>query len=285
MTGSTGFLGSHLLKALLEYEHKVYCLRRKTSKFHRVQHLISEVMWLDSETIDFNDFFSRHQIDLILHCATDYGRKYVNPIKIIDVNLILPLKILHAATQNGVSAFINTDTILDKGVSNYSLSKKQFLDWLESYSNGIITINIALGHFYGPSDDNYKFVSYIIHSFLSGVECIQLTKGHQKRDFIFIDDVISAFLLIIKNLSSFNNYMYRFEVGSNQPIEVREFVELVKRISKNNNTILDFGAIPYRANEAMSSDVNISELEKLGWKSKIPLEDGLARTINFEKNR
>ena len=220
---------------------------------------------------------------MVLHCATDYGRKQVDPIKIIEANLILPLNILHAATRNGVRAFINTDTILDKGVSDYSLSKKQFLDWLESYSNKIIAINVALEHFYGPSDDPSKFVTYIIHSLLSEVSCIQLTEGLQKRDFIFIDDVVSAFLLIIKNVPSFNNQLYRFEVGSNQPVQIRRFVELVKRISENDNTVLDFGAIPYRINEVMSSDVNIIELEKLGWKPEISLVDGITRTINFEK--
>ena len=152
MTGCTGYLGSHLLRALLELGFVVYGLRRTTTNFHRVSDLSLDVRWVDIETTDFNELFTNHRINYVLHCATDYGRKQVDPSGTIEANLVLPLKLLHAAVINGVSAFINTDTILDKGVSNYSLSKKQFVDWLESYSDKIIGINVALEHFYGPCD-------------------------------------------------------------------------------------------------------------------------------------
>jgi nucleoside-diphosphate-sugar epimerase len=285
MTGCTGFLGSNLLRSLLNRGFVMYCLRRSTSNFDRVSDLLSEVTWVDLETTDFNHFFAVHQINYVLHCATDYGRKQVDPNGIIEANLILPLKLLHAAAVNGVSAFINTDTILDKGVSNYSLSKKQFADWLESYSDRIIGVNVALEHFYGPFDDPSKFVTYIIYSLLSDIECIKLTEGHQKRDFIFISDVISAFMIVLENVSNFEHRYYRFEVGSAQPVEIRKFVELAKEISHNNKTILDFGAIPYRRNEVMSSDVNNSELIALGWHPAISLREGLKTTIKTERER
>ena len=56
------------------------------------------------------------------------------------------------------------------------------------FENGLC-INIGLEHFYGPNDDDSKFVSYIIHNLLNEVEKIDLTKGKQKRYFIYIDDV------------------------------------------------------------------------------------------------
>lgn len=263
----------------------MYCLRREASNFERVSDLLLEVTWIDLETSDFNNFFATHQINYVLHCATDYGRKQVDPNGIIEANLILPLKLLHAASVNGVTAFINTDTILDKGVNNYSLSKKQFADWLESYSDRIIGINVALEHFYGPCDDSSKFVTYIIYSLLSDAECIKLTQGKQKRDFIFISDVVSAFLTLLEHAPNFKKTYYRFEVGSAQPVEIVKFVELAKEITKNDKTILDFGAIPYRKNEVMTSDVNISELIALGWYPAVSLLDGLKMTIEIEKQR
>jgi nucleoside-diphosphate-sugar epimerase len=283
MTGCTGYLGSHLLRGLLKLGFIVYGLRRAASNLDRVLDLSSEVTWVDVETIDFNSFFATHQIDFVLHCATDYGRKQVDPSGTIEANLILPLKLLHAAAINGVSAFFNTDTILDKGVNNYSLSKKQFADWLESYSDRIIGINVALEHFYGPHDDPSKFVTYIIHSLLSNVEFIKLTEGRQNRDFIYIDDVISAFITLIKNAHTFKYRYYRFEVGSAQPVEIRSFVELAKEICHNDKTGLDFGAIPYRKNEVMSSEVNISGLTALGWRPEVSLLEGLQNTIEIEK--
>lgn len=283
MTGCTGFLGSHLLRSLVKNGYKVYCLRRATSKTDRVNDIAPEVTWVDLETIDFNDFFSAHSIKYVLHCATDYGRKRADPIRSIEANLILPLKLLHAAAANDVAFFINTDTILDKGVSDYSLSKKQFVDWLESYSDRIVGINVALEHFFGPGDDPSKFVTYIIHSLLKNVGVINLTEGQQKRDFIYIEDVVSAFMTIIENEQIFEHRFYRFEVGTSQPIEIRSFVALAKELSGNNTTSLDFGSIPYRKNEVMESNVNISGLRAMGWQPRVTLEAGLKKTIEIEK--
>jgi nucleoside-diphosphate-sugar epimerase len=92
-------------------------------------------------------------------------------------------------------------------------------------------------------------------------------------------------MIVLENVSNFEHRYYRFEVGSAQPVEIRKFVELAKEISHNNKTILDFGAIPYRRNEVMSSDVNISELIALGWASRVSLREGLKRTIEIERGR
>lgn len=285
MTGGTGYLGSHLLRSLVKHGYLVYCLRRACSSLNRVSDIAAAVTWVELETTNFYEFFAAHQIKYVLHCATDYGRKQVDPSGTIEANLILPLRLLHAAAANDVSVFINTDTILDKGISSYSLSKNQFADWLESYSDRIVGINVALEHFFGPCDDPSKFVTYIIQALLSGVENIKLTEGHQKRDFIYIDDVIAAFMTLLENVPNFEHRYYRFEVGTAQPVEIRRFVALAQEFSGNQKTYLDFGAIPYRKNEVMASDVDISGLSALGWKPGVSLEDGLKRTIEIERGR
>ena len=60
-------------------------------------------------------------------------------------------------------------------------------------------------------------------------------------------------------------------------------MQLAKEVCGNNKTNLNFGAIPYRKNEVMSSDVNISELRLLGWQPKVSLLDGLKNTIKIER--
>lgn len=283
VTGSTGYLGSVLVRELVCLGFNVYCLRRLNSNIYRLADISSFINWVNLESINFNDFFSNHQIDYVLHCATNYGRKESDPISTIEANLTLPLRILHAASINNVKVFINTDTVLDKGVNHYSLSKSQFFDWLETYSDRITGINVALEHFYGPDDDPSKFVTYVINSLLSKVKRLELTPGHQKRDFIYIDDVTQAFMKLIDNVKHFERGFYRFEVGSGKPIEICAFVELAKNISGNEVTFLDFGAIPYRKNEVMNSDVDTSGLKELGWTPSISLEEGLRRTIISEK--
>ena len=124
----------------------------------------------DIDKVDIKTIFAHHQIDIILHCATDYGRKNIEPLQVIDANLTLPLRLLELGKRNGVSCFINTDTILDKRVSYYSLSKRQFNDWLQVYRNDICCINVALEHFFGPGDDETKFVAFIISQMLDDLK-------------------------------------------------------------------------------------------------------------------
>ena len=284
LTGSTGFLGSHLLNKLVLNNNSITCLKRESSNLWRVKKLISKVTWADIESTDFHELLVEKKIDYIIHCATDYGRKQVNPIETIEANLVLPLRLLHASTGTNVSAFINTDTILDKRINHYSLSKSQFVDWLRYYSNDYIVVNLAIEHFYGAHDDVSKFASFMISELINNEKKeIDLTEGLQKRDFIHISDVTEAFFILINSLRSLKKNFYHFEVGTNELISIRNFVTLVKKLCNNNNTTLNFGALPYRDNEVMSTNVDTSFLRSLGWESKFTLEKGLKETINVEK--
>lgn len=286
MTGGSGFLGSHLLKHLLKLGHEVTLLKRTTSNLSRLGDTARTLQTFDSDVVAPDAVVTRTRPDCVIHCATDYGRKQVDPLKVVEANLILPLKLLKAAPEAGVKLFINTDTLLDKRVSHYSLSKRQFTEWMQTYSQDLHCINVALEHFYGPGDDRSKFVSAIIQDLLKGVPQIDLTRGEQKRDFIFIDDVIQAFATIIdhhKALPARSSGIARYEVGSGNTIQIKEFVQLAKELCRNTSTELRFGALPYRANEVMQSNVQLAELNKLGWKSKVDLKDGLTRTIEAER--
>ena len=227
-----------------------------------------------------------NKIDCIIHCATDYGRKEVDPAQTTETNLILPLKLLHAASMGNVRIFINTDTVLDKRIDSYSLSKRQFFEWLDKYSNKIIAINVSLEHFYGPYDNDSKFVSYVINSMLSsGKNFINFTPGQQKRNFIYIDDVVDAFITILNSTNRMKKSLYDFEVGSDNTISIKNFVLLVKKLCDNHKTKLNFGAINYRENETMYTSTNTDKLKSLGWKPKYSLEEGLKKTIDFEINK
>ena len=284
LTGSTGFLGSHLLNKLVKNNNSITCLKRESSDLWRVKKLVSKVAWAYIESTDLHQLLLEKKIDYIIHCATDYGRKKVNPIETIEANLVLPLRLLHASSETDVSAFINTDTILDKRINHYSLSKSQFVEWLRYYSNDYVVINLAIEHFYGANDDVSKFASFIISELINNEKKgIDLTEGLQKRDFIHINDVTEAFLILINNIPSLKKDFYHFEVGSNELISIRDFVTLVKKLCKNTNTSLNFGTLPYRNNEVMSTNVDTSFLKSLGWEARFTLEDGLRDTINIEK--
>lgn len=284
LTGGTGFLGSHLAKRLVYEGFDVIIIKRSTSKLSPLESIINQVRFYDIDWIDIEKIFQENVIDLIIHCATNYGRFAVPPTDIIQANLFLPLKILQIAENYPVKTFINTDTILDKRVSYYSLSKKHFLDWLYLFSRKMVCISVALEHFYGPFDDRSKFVSKIILDLLHEVDFIDLTLGEQKRDFIYIDDVVEAFMTLVNFSFDVPNNLYRYEIGTGKNIEIREFVQTVKTMTGNKVTRLNFGMLPYRENEIMESHVDISMLSRLGWRPQISLVEGLKYTIDQERS-
>lgn len=284
LTGGTGFLGSYLAKRLVYEGFDVIIIKRSTSKLSPLESIINQVRFYDLDSIDIEKIFQENVIDIIIHCATNYGRFAVPPTDIIQANLFLPLTILQIAENYPVKTFINTDTILDKRVSYYSLSKKHFLDWLYLFSQKMVCISAALEHFYGPFDDRSKFVSKIILDLLHEVDFIDLTLGEQKRDFIYIDDVVEAFMTLVNFSFDVPNNLYRYEIGTGKNIEIREFVQTVKTMTGNKVTRLNFGMLPYRENEIMESHVDISMLSRLGWRPQISLVEGLRYTIEQERS-
>lgn len=283
LTGSTGFLGSNLLARLVNDGHNVIALVRQTSSLKRIESYLSSIsVYTVGDTIG-DDLFRNNRIDSIIHCATNYGRGNVDSIEILDANLILPLQLLQSGCRAGVRCFVNTDTILDKGVNDYALSKSQFREWLGNYSQKMVCVNVALEHFYGPLDDPTKFVSFVVKQLLDEVDDIDLTLGEQKRDFIYIDDIVSAFKLIISRSRSSTIGYFDYEIGTGNSISIRQFVELAKRISGNTKTQLNFGCIPYRENEVMETSVNTSGIRSLGWEPLVSLENGLAKMISIER--
>jgi CDP-paratose synthetase len=282
ISGATGFLGSSLLKNLVDKKYKVVILKRSFSNTKRIDNYIDKIKYYDIDKVGLEKCYLENNIDAFIHCATDYGRKDVDPLQIIDANLIIPLKLIEIGLKNNCKIFLNTDTALDKRISSYSLSKKQFLDWFEIYSDRSICINLILEHFYGPFDDKTKFVSSIIDKLIRNVSQIDLTVGDQKRDFIYIDDVVDAFYIILSNLDKMKSGFYNYEIGAGELTTIREVVNKIKELTGNKVTNLNFGAIPYRPNEIMEPKMDIEPIKKLGWKPKISLTYGLTNTIKSE---
>jgi len=286
LTGATGFLGSHLLKGLLEKnDNKIIILKRSFSNLFRIESFLENprVKFYDIDNVKLDQIFVENDIDTIVHCATNYGRNNENILNIVQSNLLLPLSLLQLAIANNVKNFINTDTVIDKNVNLYSLSKNQFLDWLKNCSPKINCVNVSLEHFYGSFDNNTKFTTCIIKSLLSNAENIDLTEGEQLRYFIYIDDVVDAFLKILENIDKFEESFTSFDVSTEDNISIKDFVLLVKKMTNNTKTILNFGKIPYRENVLMDCKIDIAKLKQLGWAPKWSLEEGLKITIRKEK--
>lgn len=285
LTGATGYLGSHLAEALVAKGHSVVALKRKASSLRHIVSILPRITLLDVDGLDLSAPFSDYgKIDAVIHTATNYGRSGESASQVADANLSFPLKLVDAAIASGVNVFLNTDTALDKSLNAYSLSKRQFAEWGRHFSRQkkIRFLNLRLEHFYGSGDDDTKFTTQVIKSCLMNAPELKLTLGEQKRDFIYIDDVIAAYLLLLEKQESLVDWFMEFDVGSGEPVTIRQFVELVHQLTASS-THLNFGAHSYREREMMFSQANTEPLRKLGWRCGHTLGQGLKLVIEGYK--
>lgn len=285
LTGATGYLGSQLAEALLGAGHDIVALKRKTSSLRRLEAIQTKIALIDVEGLDFQTFFNkRGKFDAVIHAATTYGRNGESASQIAETNLGFPLRLLDAAVTAGVPLFMNTDTALDKFLNAYSLSKTQFAEWGSYFARQkkIRFINLRLEHFYGPGDDDTKFTTHVFKSCLENETELKLTPGEQKRDFIYIEDVVSAYMLLLEKHESLPHSFAQFDVGSGEPVTIKRFAELVHQMTASK-TYLNFGAYSYREGEVMLSQADVASLNKMGWRCAHTLEQGLKLAIEGYK--
>ena len=286
-TGATGYLGSHLAKAMVKANYELLVIKRRSSNLYRINSIIPHINFLDIEDLYSSDLIEiTKNIEAIVHVATCYGRSNETVNEIFSVNTEFPLRLLEAGSRAGVKIFLNIDTALNKYINSYALSKHQLYQWGKYFSihKKIKFANLRLEHFYGPNDDATKFVTHVIKSCMANLPDLKLTLGEQKRDFIFLDDVVSAYMHILELSNDIDEFFIEMDVGSGQPVSIRMLVEAIHAMTESR-THLNFGAIPYREGEVMHSEADTSRLNALGWCCQYDLAAGLKISIEEEKNK
>ncbi len=289
LTGSTGFLGSHLLAGLLKDNYNVVILKRSFSNTWRITNLLSKIKAYDIDSVSLETAFKENKIDAVIHTATTYGKKESDYSSIIESNLLLPVKLLDLSSHYQTESFFNADSFFNtsdlnyKYLSHYSLSKQQLVEWLKILSKKVQIVNLKLEHLYGPKDGDNKFVVWLIRECIKSGAVIKLTKGEQKRDFIYVSDAVNAFLLALKKRKQLSKYS-EFEVGTGEATSIKTFALNVKQtvcdvLNIDKSTFLDFGAIPDIEGELMESKADNAGLIQLGWNNSVNLKNGLEKTI------
>lgn len=283
VTGASGFLGSNICLKLVEKGKNVLGLVRKKSDLRRLEPVLKNPLF---KTIQLGELKNGSKFSGIIHTATNYGRLGESQKEVREVNINLPIKILSLCQAE---FFVNCDTFLPSSLPEkdkyflYATSKQKFLEQGKELAKvrGIKFINLKIYHMYGPDDNPGKFLPFVISKFLNGEKLLPLTPGEQRRDFIYISDVVNAFIRAAENVGSFGMFEH-FEIGWGETFSLKEVLENLKQIAQSDTKLL-WGELPYQDYELMSSKADLKNNSKLLWKAETGLLEGLKMTFDFYK--
>ena len=288
ITGADGFLGHHLVQQL----NKNYNIIGLVRSPQNLKRLNPGQITLCATNEPLEEVFERYRPIGVIHTATKYGRIEESVPNLLDVNVDLPVRLLELSQKYNSKVFINIGSFITQGkgynyLQDYALSKKQCSQWLQLIANKNDTckvIDFTLYHPYGPGDSESKFVSNMIKALKEKTSFIDLTPGEQKRDFIYVEDVVSAIELALTRSEDLQEPYTRTDLGTGSSYTLRHFLETLKAVSGNAETEFRFGKLPYRENEIMEVKANPDILASWGWKPNHNLNQGLLLTLNQSKN-
>lgn len=283
MTGATSFVGTHLLLSLIKEGYSIIALKRPSTEPTIVNALIE---WVDIPNLEKKSELPEN-IYAIIHIATDYGRDGASISEQYKCNVLLPVKLLELMPTFKTKLFISTDSFFGKYEQQYGYmrfymaSKRHFVELSKIYVEehlDVCFVNLRLEHVYGEKDKVGKLIPYIINK-MKNNEDIDCTIAKQKRDFIYIDDVVSAYLKILKE--GFNPGHYDVEVGTGRSVELKEVLEIIKN-EINSTSKINYGAIAMRNDEIMESHADTSFLNRLGWSAEFSIYDGMKKMLRMK---
>ena len=294
ITGADGFIGSHLIKKLISSEADITALvlSENLKNLNSIKNKIKFV-YEDITKKEIIDEIIKTNPDYIFHLAaltkTDY---YSNIREILETNIMSTINIAEAAIklkrlkrlifsstylvyEDSVELLKENNNLNPK--SSYAISKYTSEKILQKYSakHKLPLIITRLFNVYGENNIN-NVIFLFAKSSLKNKEIYIDGDGEQLRDFIYIDDVIEALLLITQNDKKSNTVI---NVGSGEYIKIKELAEKIKNLTKSSSKIIYKDFDPGLKN----SYCNNSLLKSYGWKQKTSMDEGLKKTIEWIK--
>ena len=316
ITGGCGFLGTALIKRLIEEDCtnirvldnlSVGTRNDLKSVSNFCEYNFSEIKGPpkgvelivgDILDIDIAKKIS-HGCDIIAHFAanTGVGPSVENPRADMLVNIVGTFNYLEAARINKIPRFIFASSGAPIGevdppiheelcahpVSPYGASKLAGEGYCLAYNKtfGVETVILRFGNVYGPgSIHKSSVIAKFILKALAGETLEIYGDGNQTRDFIYIDDLINAIMISSKH-SNIGGEI--FQIANNQEITISEITEILKtELAKNNINNFKIKKIQTRIGDVKRNYFNTNKAKKyLGWRPKIQLEEGLSKTISY----
>lgn len=303
VTGGAGFIGSHLVEALVARGERVRVLDDLSSgRRENLSAVLGQVELLEGDVADPGTVDRAIDgCEAVFHLAAiaSVQASIKNPRHAHKVNVDGTLNVLEAARQAGVrrvvfassAAYYGDHTALPlmedlppRPLSPYAANKATGEMYCTAFhaSYGLETVALRFFNVYGPRQDPASPYSGVISIFAdrmgSGKRPVIYGDGKQTRDFVYVADVVRALLLADEQDSAVGAIL---NVASGLQMSVLQLAETMNRVLQTSLVpILQ----PARASEVRYSEGDVRRArEALGWEATIPMHEGLSRMIRMEE--
>lgn len=295
ITGSSGFLGNALVKMFYEKNIKVICLVRKESTL------------IDSDELTFIRYESKlcapdviqklieFKPDVFIHCAWKgtFGKERNESFQLTE-NIPLTIDSVLLANAIGCKQWIGTGSQAEYGVKDHQIFEDEVCDPQTLYgkaklTSGILSLELCrqlnikgiwnrIFSLYGPGDNANYFIPYIVNS-IKNNNVPELTSCEQHWDYLYIDDAAEAFYRQIES-----NCEGLFNICNGETLVLKDIVMMIQDFI-NNDSKVNFGAVPYSLNQVMKLSGNSDKLKnETGWNPETNFSEGLKHTVNYFLN-
>ena len=301
ITGGAGFLGSHLSDRLIEQGHEVICLDNFfTGRKSNIQHLIGNPSF-ELVRHDVIDPF-KFEVDRIynLACPASPPHYQYNPIKTMKTSVVGAINCLGLAKRVKARVFqaSTSEVYGDPNVhpqpesywghvnpiglrSCYDEGKRAaetlFFDYHRE--NGVDIRVIRIFNTYGPRmlPDDGRVVSNFIVQALQGKDLTVYGEGSQTRSFCYVDDLVDGFMRFMEQ----DKIVGPMNLGNPGEFTMLQLAELVLKKVGGKSKITHL-PLPSDDPKQRKPDISLAK-DVLGWEPKVPLEQGIEKTIAYFK--
>ncbi|MDP2420242.1 NAD(P)-dependent oxidoreductase [Sediminibacterium sp.] len=291
VTGSTGFVGRHLIPKLVKSNYEILEITRSISNSTKLFGVTT--LKVEVDDVLLKEKINHFKPDIVVHLASYLTSSdlWDDVEELIKTNILYLAKILNAISETGLKLFINTGTFAEYYYGDDVLEPAYFYAATKTASRSLVDYYSKAFNFkqatvvpytiYGENDTQKKIIDIILDSTVINSP-IDLTPGNQVLDFIHIDDVIDFYLLLIQ----FENRLEKksnFKLGTGSGHSIKQVAQIIENIS-GRNTNINWGGKPYRKTDVMYAIADIDLQKKMfNWEPKITLNEGIRKLIKAKK--